>query len=160
MVVNLTRRTAAALAGAVLVAVSLSSCSLLTGPTPVTPERPQIEQPAEPPTFVEGGTSEENLPFFRYALTEYAAGEGGIQGQPIVDALAAGGFDRATMQVSADLSKTGLAADSIFVSVRTGDTCLIGQVGAEQRDVAAQVAAPTGPEPGVCLIGETRAIDW
>lgn len=140
--------------------IGLSSCSLLSGPTPATPERPQIEQPAEPAEFVPGGTAEENLPFFTQLLVDYGAGEQPIQGQPIVDAVAAGGFDKAEMQVSFDQSKTNLVADSIFVAVRSGETCLIGQLVTENREVAAKAAAAVGPERNVCLIGETRPIDW
>ncbi|WP_396451872.1 DUF6993 domain-containing protein [Leucobacter aridicollis] len=160
MVVNRARRAAATVAGAAALMLALSSCSLLEGPTPVTPERPPVEVPAEPATFVPGGTSEENLPFFGQVLREYAAGERPVQGQPIVDALVAGGFDKQTMQVSFDASKTGLAADSIYVAVRTGESCLIGQVSAEDRDATAEVVGAIGPDKNVCLIGQTRPIDW
>lgn len=160
MVVNRARRTSAAVAGALLLALGLSSCSLLEGPTPTTPERPQVEQPAEPAEFVPGGSAEENLPFFRQLLVGYAEGEQPIQGQPIVDAVAAGGFDKAEMQVSYDQSKTNLVADSIYVAVRAGESCLIGQLVTEGREVGAEAVAAVGPERNVCLIGDTRPIDW
>ncbi|MGO2141865.1 MAG: DUF6993 domain-containing protein [Leucobacter sp.] len=160
MVETRARRTAAIVAGAAALMLTLSSCSLIEGPTPVTPERPQVEEPAEPAAFVPGGTAEDNLPFFGQVLREYAAGEQPVQGQPIVDALAAGGFAKTDMQVSFDQSKTGLAADSIYVAVRAGESCLIGQVAAEERGATAEVAAAVGPERNVCLIGQTRPIDW
>lgn len=160
MVVNRARRAGVAVAGSVLLVLGLASCSLLEGPTPATPDRPQIETPAEPAVFVPGGSAQENLPFFQELLLGYASGEQPIQGQPIVEAVAAGGFDKADMQVSFDQSKTNLEADSIFVAVRSGETCLIGQLIPETREVAAQAVDAVGPERNVCLIGQTRPIDW
>ncbi|GAA1321333.1 DUF6993 domain-containing protein [Leucobacter albus] len=160
MVVKRARRTLVAVTGAVLLAAGLASCSLLEGPTPATPERPTPAPPAEPAVFVPGGTAEENLPFFTQVLTDYAAGEQPVQGQPLVDAVAAGGFDKADMQVSFDQSKTNLVADSIYVAVRSGETCLIGQIATDSREVAAEAVAAVGPERNVCMIGETRPIDW
>ena len=153
-------RLAAALAGSAAVLLALSGCSVLQGPTPATPERPQIAEPETPPELVPGGTAEENLPFFRQVLADYAAGDQPIAGRPIVDALAEQGFDTAAMQVSHDQSKTGLDADSIYVSVRSGETCLVGQVAADGREAVAQAVAAVGPDKNVCLIGDTRRIDW
>ncbi|KAM9862698.1 hypothetical protein ACI1US_01422 [Leucobacter sp. BZR 635] len=160
MVVKRARRTSAAVAGSLLLMLGLSSCSLIEGPTPVTPERPQVEVPAEPAQFIPGGSAEENLPFFTQLLSEYSAGDQPIQGQPIVDAVAAGGFDKAAMQVSFDHSQTNLVADSIYVAVRSDETCLIGQLVTEDREVATQAVAAVGPDRNVCLIGNTRPIDW
>lgn len=157
---NRARRVSAAVAGSVILVLGLSSCSLIEGPTPATPERPKVEQPAEPAVLVPGGSAQENLPFFTQLLAEYAAGEQPIQGQPIVDAVAGGGFDRAEMQVSFDNSKTNLVADSIYVAVRSGETCLIGQLVTEGREVATEAVDAVGPERNVCLIGDTRPIDW
>ncbi|MBK0419192.1 hypothetical protein JD276_09115 [Leucobacter sp. CSA1] len=157
-----TRGGRAALAAAALLAAAplLAGCFLLEGPTPETPPR---ETPAEPevaPELVPGGSAEENLPFFTETLRAYAAGEGAIQGQPVVDAVAAAGFDRTTMQVSFDQSRTGLPADSIFVAVRIESDCLIGQLVPEDRSFTAEAMPAVGPEQNVCLIGETRPIDW
>ena len=77
-----------------------------------------------------------------------------------VKALAAAGFDRTTMQVSFDLSKTGLVADSILVSVRYGPECLIGQIVTADRSVVTTREPALTESRTVCLIGNTRAIDW
>lgn len=160
MAVTRARRTALVASLASVLLLGLSSCALLEGPTPQTPDRPAPELPATPAVFVPGGTAEENLPFFTQTLLEYAAGDAPIEGQPIVDAVAAGGFDKADMQVSFDHSKTNLVADSIYVAVRAGEQCLIGQIATAERDVAAEAVAATGPGRDVCLIGSTRQIDW
>lgn len=64
------------------------------------------------------------------------------------------------MQVSFDKSRTGLTADSIYVSVRIGEDCMIGQFATEDRELAVDLAGAVGPEKDLCLIGETREIDW
>ena len=64
------------------------------------------------------------------------------------------------MQVSFDRTKTDLVADSIFVSVRIGAECLLGQVTTGTREVSAVTEPAIGPNRDICLIGNTRAIDW
>lgn len=160
MVVKRSRRAVSALSGAAILMLALSSCALLEGPTPQTPPRPETVKPETPAEFVPEGSAEENLPFFAQLLDDYAAGDQPIQGQPIVDAVVDGGFDKGNMQVSFDNSKTNLVADSIYVAVRIEDACLLGQLVTEDREVAAQLAPAVGPEQNICLIGNTRAIDW
>ncbi|UOR02947.1 hypothetical protein MUN77_06515 [Leucobacter allii] len=143
-----------------LASTTLTGCFLLEGPTPETPTREAPAAPEVAPEFVPGGTAEENLPYFTEVLRDYAAGDGAVQGQPIVDAVAGAGFDRAAMQVSFDESKTGLPADNIFVSVRIGADCLVGQIVAADRSFAAENEPALGPNGDICLIGSTRAIDW
>ncbi|UBH06340.1 hypothetical protein K8P10_001851 [Leucobacter sp. Psy1] len=139
---------------------SLTGCFLLEGPSPRTPERTAPPEPETAPQFVPDGSAEENLPYFTEVLRQYSAGDGPVEGRPIVDAVAEAGFDKAAMSVSFDESKTGYAADSIFVSVRIGADCLLGQVAAEGRGFAAEAEPAIGPDHDVCLIGETRPIDW
>lgn len=141
-------------------AVLLSGCALLEGPTPDTPTRVTPAVPEAPPELIPGGTAEENLPYFTEVIRGYAAGEGAVNGEPIVNAVAESGFDRSAMQVSFDATKTGLEADNIFVSVRVDDACLIGQITAPDRDFATSVEPAVGPDRNICLIGETRVIDW
>ena len=128
---------------------------------PVSPEPvPVPEVPEEEVRFLPDGTAEENLPYFEQTLAGFAAGELPVEGVPIVDAVSAAGFDRSQMQVSFDRSQTNLVADNIFVSVRVGEQCLIGQVVTGTREVAAVVEDAVGPDADICLIGNTRAIDW
>lgn len=154
------RRFAATALALGVAAALLSGCALLEGPTPVTPKR---ETPAEPevaPELVAGGTAEENLPFFTEVLRGYAAGEGVVKGEPVSRAFIDAGFDKSLMQVSFDASKTGLPADNIFVSVRFGADCLIGQLVAEDRSFVAKNEPALGPNKDICLIGKTNPITW
>lgn len=145
-----------------LLAVGLvaSGCSLLEGPAPEVPVREAPPRPESVPSVVPGGDAQENLPAFTEVLRDFAAGSQPIEGRPVVDAVAAAGFDRSAMQVSLDRSKTNLVADSLFVSVRLGDECLIGQLVSEDRSFAVDAAPSLGPDGTVCLLGTTRPIDW
>jgi len=141
-----------------ILALSLSACA------PAPPERTEYEEhlraPEEAPQFYPDGSASENLPYFTEVLRQFSVGTAEVRGAPIVDALAAAGFDKASMQVSFDESKTNLVADSIYASVRIGDQCLIGQVVVEDRSFVAEHAAAVGPNKDICLIGQTRPIDW
>ena len=153
------RAARAALAACAILPL-LAGCALLEGPTPVTPEREEPERPEVAPEFVPGGTAEQNLPYFTEVLRDYAAGEGPIRAEPVVNAVAEAGFDKSLMQVSFDRTKTDLEADNIFVSVRIGEDCLVGQLVAEDRSFAAENAPAVGPNRDLCLIGETNPITW
>ena len=63
------------------------------------------------------------------------------------------------MQVTVDTTTIGLKANSIQFSVRMGDTCLIGQNGADAGGYCSEVTPVLSP-PGNCLVGQTRPIDW
>lgn len=149
-----------AIAAAAALVIGLSSCSVLEGPTPKTPVRTPPPVPDTPVEIVPDGTAEENLPYFVQILDAYAEGDSPIQGQPIVDAIVTAGYNKADMQVSHDFSRTNLVADSIFVSVRLGSTCLLGQFVTETREWAAYAEDAVGPSDDICLIGEMRVIDW
>lgn len=149
-----------AVAALALAAGLLSGCALLEGPAPDAPVRPALEAPAEPVALVPDGSAEENLPFFQQTLVGFAGSDAPIEGQPVVDALTAAGFDRAAMQVSYDRTKTNLVADSIFVSVRIAESCLVGQLVTGDRSLIAEVLPALGPDKNVCIIGGTRPIDW
>jgi hypothetical protein len=135
-----------------------SSCA------PAPPDRSDYEEnfqePDVAPQFFADGTAEENLPYFDETLRTFSIGSAPVAGQPISLALFDAGFDRATVQVSFDESKTQLVADHIFVSARFGDDCLIGQVVSADRTFVTSVQPAIGPEQDICLIGETRPIDW
>ena len=114
--------------------------------------------PAPSPVFVAGGTAEQNLPYFRSTLdAAYAAG-GARDGKSLVDALYSAGFDKTAMQVTYDQSRTGVAADSLMVSVRIGDQCLIGQIVPSSGESVYDVEPVV--DGGICLLGSTRPIDW
>ncbi len=153
------RRSAfAAVAALALSALLLGGCAILEGPTPETPKRETQAPPETTPELVPGGSAAENLPYFTEVLRAFSAGTGAVQGAPIVQAVAEAGFDKTAMQVSFDASKTNLPADNIFVSVRIGTDCLIGQVVAADRSFVAQNEPAVGPNQDLCLIGETAPI--
>ncbi|MEJ6489340.1 hypothetical protein PQI23_06370 [Leucobacter sp. USCH14] len=154
------RRRSAALASIALglSAALLTGCALLEGPSPEVPERTETAAPETAPEFIPDGSAEDNLPYFTEVLRSFSAGSEPVQGAPIVQAVAEAGFDKTAMQVSFDQSKTSLPADNIFVSVRIGSDCLIGQVVAEDRSFVAKNMPAVGPAGDICLIGETAPI--
>ncbi|GAA3586819.1 hypothetical protein GCM10022198_07940 [Klugiella xanthotipulae] len=152
---------------AVLVIVGVvSGCSLIdmvTGrPAPAarSTTAPTSAAPEEVPEFVPDGTAEQNLPFFSYTNQATASGGADINGENVVNALVAAGFDKSAMQVSFDKTQTNLVADNIFVSVLVGQECLLGQFVTGDRSVTGLKVAAVGPDKSVCIIGETRPIDW
>lgn len=152
-------RLALVATGAILLP-ALAGCALLEGPTPATPQREAPAKPEQRPELVPGGSAEQNLPYFTEVLREYGEGEAPIEGVGITTALRDAGFDTADMQVSFDETRTGLVADSIYVSVRIGTECMLGQFATEDRELVVDLAGAVGPEQDICLIGETRTIDW
>lgn len=112
------------------------------------------------PEFVAGGSADENKAYFNYVLRKAIRDGLEINGVNVVNTVAAAGFDKAMMQVTFDQSRTGLRADNIFVSVRVGEQCLIGQVVTADKTVTTSVQPAVGPDRDLCLIGETRPIDW
>lgn len=116
------------------------------------------EASAAPIVLVPDATAAENLPFFASIVDTVAAGPDSVTGRAYIDALVAGGFDKAAMQVTADQTTVGNAAESIMFAVRWGDDCLVGQVGPATGAPVAIVLP--GLESGGCLVGQTRAIDW
>ena len=138
----------------------LAGCALIEGPTPTTPERTEPPVPEVAPELVPGGTAAENLPFFTEVIRKFAAGDQSVKGEPIGRAVVEAGFDPAAIQLSFDRTKIGLEADNIFVSVRIGQDCLIGQVVTADRSFVTAQEPAVGPDKDVCLIGETRSVDW
>lgn len=154
------RRLAPFAALLVAAVLPLAACS----PAVTAPERPSREDvlaaPDTPPEFVPGGTAEDNFPYFSETLRSFVLSGSPLQGAPVVDALVTAGFEKEHMQVGFDETKTGLVADSLFVSVRIGAECLIGQLITAEESFTAAVQPVVGPEQNICLIGNTRPIDW
>ena len=152
----------AALAGLTLAGVlALAGC----GPTTPTPVPTQTGASATPgptstapavPELVEGGTAEENKPYFDKVNQAFFATNGKGTGQLIIDNLVDAGFRKQDMEVTADRTAIDLEADSIVFSVRVGGECLIGDL--RVSFYASTVAPLLGT--GSCLVGATRAIDW
>lgn len=104
------------------------------------------------------GTATDNLPVFTRITETVWDSEGRASGRAYIDALVEAGFDRTTMQVTADESTVGNEAESLQFSVRWGDECLIGQVGPATGEPVTGVFEGLPDER--CLIGQTRPIDW
>ncbi|PPH54745.1 DUF6993 domain-containing protein [Rathayibacter sp. AY1E2] len=141
-------------------AVCLSGCTSPSAPDPVVSssaaEAPAPAESAAPVAFVPGGTTEQNLPVFEQTLRAAAEPDPEVSGSSVVDALVAAGFSRESMQLTADETSVGLDADSVQVSVKLGESCLIGQYGPKSGGVRAVIAAPIST--GACLVGRTVPI--
>lgn len=153
----------AALAGtAFVLAVTLSACSPTphAAPTHSTATVSPTPTPTAPaaPALVPGGTATQNLPYFDKINQATIAANAGAQGRNFIDALVAAGFAKRDMQLTADTTTIGLKANSIQFSVQLGDTCLIGQYGADAGGYQSMTSATLAT--GGCLIGQTRPIDW
>lgn len=146
---------------ALVLAVALTACSgsPAASPTPTTSSAtPTPTATAEAPALVPGGTAAQNLPFFNKVNQATIAAHPGAQGRDFIDALVAAGFAKTDMQLTADTTTIGLKANSIQFSVQLGDTCLIGQYGADAGGYQSTTSATLAT--GGCLIGQTRPIDW
>jgi hypothetical protein len=127
-------------------------------PTAASPDPTSSPAPPAGPVLVADGSASDNLPLFTSVTAAVWASEARESGRAYIDALVAAGFDKASMQVTEDLSTVGNPAESIQFSVRWQEECLIGQIGPATGDPVA-VVVPVLAE-GMCLIGQTRPIDW
>ncbi|MCZ4066398.1 hypothetical protein O1W71_01775 [Microbacterium sp. H37-C3] len=148
-------------ASALVLAASLAGCSMLF------PEEPPATStaPTAAPTTTEGpaplspeSTATDNLPLFSEVMNQVAASPDSVAGRAYIDALVAAGFDKSTMQVTADRTSVDDPVDSLQFSVLWAGECLVGQVGPSTPAPTATVL-PELPSGG-CLIGQTRPIDW
>lgn len=155
------------LAAVVLVsgALGLAACAPEPEPAPTATTSPApgtaapTASPEADPVLVPDGSAEDNLPLFARIVDEVWQSERRAEGRAYIDALAAAGFDTSAMQVTRDESTVGNPAESILFSVRWADECLIGQVGPETGEPVTSVQETLGADR-VCLLGETRPIDW
>jgi hypothetical protein len=127
-----------------------SSGAAAASPAPVPTETAPALKP--------DGTAADNLPYFASIVDGVWAGPDNVSGRAYVDALVAGGFDKAAMQVTNDESTVGNPAESIQFSVLWAGECLVGQVGPATGQPVSVVLPTVGS--GGCLIGKTRPIDW
>ena len=156
-------------AGVILVlGASLAGCSGSTpGPAAAAtqketsapaPASTPTARPEPEPTLNPQASAAANLPYFDFLARKVVAAHPAAGGRLFIDALVAGGFDKARMEVTFDRTNADLAADSIMFSVRFNGECLIGQNGPATRGYHSMVAHPLGS--GTCLVGRTRQIDW
>jgi hypothetical protein len=144
-----------------LVSVALAMSLFLVGcaESVVTPSASPTpsETAGPPPVYLPEGDAQDNKAYFDWVLAPVANADQKRPSRALVNALRTAGFDKKFMQVTPDLSKTQLPADSVIVAVRIDRSCLIGQ-----RDKTGDYYSTIEPalKTGGCLIGTTEKIDW
>lgn len=156
--------TSAALALVGVAVIFGAAACTSADPQPTSPEtaRPTPTATTPPtataPVFRPELSATENLAFFDSVNAGVVAANGAAGGREFIDALAAAGFDKAQMQVTADTTTIGEAADSVQFSVLFQGECLVGQYGPKSGGYHGAIRPPLGT--GACLVGQTRPIDW
>ncbi len=112
---------------------------------------------ASVPVFLPDGDAQDNKAYFDWVLSDVATSDQKQPGRTMVDALVSAGFRKNSIQVTPDVTKTDLPADSVIVAVRVARSCLIGQRTSDREYFSSIESAL---KTGGCLIGTTRTIDW
>jgi hypothetical protein len=146
---------------AALALAALAGCSPgspMPTPTAVpTPSGSATSVTNDPnPVLRPGQSAAANQQFFDATNAALQAAAGKSDGRTIVDTLVNAGFVKTDMEVTYDSTALGIPADSIIVSVRIGDECLIGQFAPSYYRGDLQPLLGTGR----CLVGLQRPIDW
>lgn len=119
------------------------------GPTATT--TPTV--PLAAPTFAPTGSAAQNLRFFDYVNSRTITRYRTPSGQQFVDGLAAAGFSKSDMQLTAPRTTIDLQPASVQFSVLINGGCLIGQFGTAIGGYHSMTAAKLAT--GKCLIGDT-----
>lgn len=109
------------------------------------------------PVFVAGGTAQDNLPFFTKIVNDQWAAGSGVDRNAYINALVAGGFDKATMEAGASKTTLGNDVESLQFSVLWQGQCLLGQVGSATGDPIATVLPELAD--GGCFVAVTPPIE-
>lgn len=163
------RRASAVIAAAAAIAAILAGCTPSPGASgaPVAPPSsaapdPSGSAPVEPepteepvPTFDPAGEAEANLPVVDEALAPLVQAGGIPAGRSVVDALTGAGIPLSALQVTPDRTAIGLPVDALLFSVRSGDSCVLGQF---DGDGYTTTTAPVLAS-GACLVGATASLD-
>jgi hypothetical protein len=153
-----THRLAVAAAISAL-AIALTGCVAETPmPTPTSTPSPSASSEPEAPTAIlrPGESAAANAQYFDLVNGEFYTRNGRSNSRSIVDHLVAAGFEKVDLEITADTTPTGRAADSIVFSVRIEGECLIGQFGPNGYTSSIESLLGTGS----CLVGQTLPIDW
>ena len=143
-----------ALAVATVISLALGGCAV--GPN-ATPNATPSSTTATALAFLRDGDAQDNKVIFDQLLSGVATIDQQHPGRAMVDALVSAGFRKKSIQVTEDLTKTNIPADSVIVSVRIDRSCLIGQRTIDREYFSSIESAL---KTGGCLIGTTRIIDW
>jgi len=143
-----------ALAATTVMSLALAGCApslnLAPNATPTATEASQL-------VYVPDGDAQDNKVFFDHVLSGVAIIDQKQPGRAMVNALVSAGFRKGSMQVTEDLTKTKIPADSVIVAVRINRSCLIGQRTIDKEYFSSIESAL---KTGGCLVGTTRVIDW
>lgn len=148
-------------ATSMMLALSACSASPASQPTKAPSETPAASAsptPTPEPTMQPDGTAADNLAFFDSIAGSVLEAAPDAGGEAFINALVAGGFAKADMEVGFDRTSVDLAADSVQWSVRFNGECLIGQFGPASGGYHSIVTPILAT--GSCLVGATRPIDW
>lgn len=132
-------------------AAGLTGCSF-NGAEP-KPTTPTVDGAA---TYHPGGTAEENRAFFDRTNESFIRSHQHAGSRDLINNLTGAGFDRATLEVTADKTPDGNEVSSISFAARFGKECLIGE--RQDANYSSTIAPVT--TGGTCLVGETLPIDW
>ena len=140
------RRQAALLAAGIVAALALGGCSADEAPAPA-PSESVAEPSASAEPTEEPPPAEARLQQFAdvLAATDVA---GQPDGDAVVEALVAAGFDAAAIERSDDRDVQGEPVALMTVAVRIDAECLLGQVG---QGAPTSVVVPT-LGTGTCLV--------
>lgn len=152
-----------AIAAAAAAVLALTAC-VGGAPTPVETDTssssaeptPGASAPPGGAALRPGESAAANHEFFDAVNEALYATAGMSDGRTIVDNLVSNGFVKTDIEVTFDTTALELAVDSIQVSVRINDECLVG--GFSPAGYSSIKAPVLGT--GKCLIGTTRPIDW
>ncbi|MBT1035270.1 hypothetical protein KJY78_02730 [Canibacter sp. lx-45] len=149
-------------AAALVVLMGVGGCSSISVKVlePEQPERQSIKPAEKTVEYQPGASAAVNEAFFAKVTKEYAESESPLEGEPLVNYYAERGFDKGAMQVTGDRTKINLEVDSMFIAVRIEHECLIAQFETGDRSYQVARIATVGPNKDLCLIGNTRYIDW
>ena len=153
------------------IAAALLAVGFLAGCAGGTPTAPASATPAPttaPPTIdpgVEvlptaapelhpGGTAEQNKLFWDAMIDSYWQRFGLGSTQTMIDHLVGSGFEPGILEITYDYTAIGLGVDSIEVSARFSDACLLAVVRGERWATAVMPILGTG----LCLVGDQYPI--
>lgn len=119
---------------------------------PIAPSAPPSDAPLS--VFDASAPLQKNVDLFNRTAARVAA-SGNPVGADFTNALAAVGFDKSQMQITADRTTINAVAPAIVFAVKVHGECLLGQYAPDSHEYDHQVVAPIST--GSCLIGEASA---